>query len=198
MPEKRKWQAKGNQQSFDNPQKDKDTNENNRTPSPNRILSILGKPIGLLSRKHSSERQKKKYEEDIQRKNKIQANNQKSSGNSNFGNILNFPKSQSNASRAVTNPKENAKNVVDDPEKQIIKSPTSSLSPKNNIITAPKNNTKSKTSKQLNVSKAVTGVTRTKSNSSIRCVEPKTNVRPNSYKQNTKPKSSSAKSNNYK
>eukprot|EP00090_Calanus_glacialis_P019235 TRINITY_DN29593_c0_g1_i1.p1 TRINITY_DN29593_c0_g1~~TRINITY_DN29593_c0_g1_i1.p1 ORF type:complete len:326 (+),score=74.18 TRINITY_DN29593_c0_g1_i1:266-1243(+) len=191
MPEKRKWQAKSNQQSFDNPEKEKTTNGKTRTPSPNRILSILGKNIGLLSRKHSRERQKKKYEEETQKKNKIQASSRKSSENSNFGNILRFSKSKSNQINAVTKPTENQKNIVKDQGKHV-KAPNSSVSPKK-LISAPKPNISSSNPKQQKVSRAVTSVTITKSNNSAQNIEPKTNIKQNSYKQNIQPKSSSAK-----
>ena len=188
MPEKRKWQAKCNQQSFDNPERDKSVTEVVRTPSPNRILSILGKNIGLLSRKHSRERQKKKYEEETQKKNKIATAKQKSSKNSNFSNILKFQKSKSNQINTTTKPKENPKNIVKDSPK-LITSLHKTPSPKK-VISTTKSNTSTSTPKQQRVPKAVTSVTITKSN---RNVDSKPSIKPTTYKQNPKPKPSTSK-----
>jgi len=185
MPEKRKWQAKGNQQSFDNPQREKSVAEVVRTPSPNRILSILGKNIGLLSRKHSRERQKKKYEEETQKKNKIVIAKQKPSKGSNFGNILKFPKSKSNQINATTKPKENSRNIVKDSPK-LMTPLNKTLSPKK-VVSTTQNTSNTLVPKPQRVPKAVTSVTITKSN---RNVDSKPSIKQTTYKQNPKPKPS--------
>ena len=57
MKDKRKWQeSSSSNPSFDDP---KDCNEKCKVIAQNGILSILGKNIGLLSRKHKKERHKK-------------------------------------------------------------------------------------------------------------------------------------------
>ena len=57
MKDKRKWQeSSSSNPSFDDP---KDCNEKSKVIAQNGILSILGKNIGLLSRKHKKERHKK-------------------------------------------------------------------------------------------------------------------------------------------
>ena len=112
MPEQRKWRARNKQQSFDNPEQEKKVDEKQRTSSPNDILSILGKNIGLLSRKHSRERQKKKYEEQVQKKNRSQTKPAKKSGEKPIlGNILRFSKSKTNQVTAVATSKETSSSL---------------------------------------------------------------------------------------
>ena len=67
MRDKRKWLEEANP-SFDDPNS---FNDKSKTISQNGILSILGKNIGLLSRKHKKDKQKKYEKSDSKPKNKI-------------------------------------------------------------------------------------------------------------------------------
>jgi len=86
MPDKRKWREDSSRNtSFDDPNY---LTEKSKGISQNGILSILGKNIGLLSRKHSRERHKK-YE-------KSSHSQSKSPNKIKISNILKFSKSTEN------------------------------------------------------------------------------------------------------
>ena len=98
MPEKSKWQNKCFNTSFDDPTKKCEKTKNESPQQPSGILSILGKNIGLLSRKHNRLAQRKYQPGPAAEKteNKIK-----------ISNLLKFPKTKENkinSSPAQTNP----------------------------------------------------------------------------------------------
>lgn len=99
MPEKSKWQNKCFNTSFDDPSRNCEKTKNEpQQQQPSGILSILGKNIGLLSRKHNRLAQRKYQPGPAAEKtdNKIK-----------ISNLLKFPKTKENkinSSPAQTNP----------------------------------------------------------------------------------------------
>ena len=98
MPEKSKWKNKCFNASFDDPTRSCEKTKNEPQPPSGSILSILGKNIGLLSRKHNRLAQRKYQPGPAAEKteNKIK-----------ISNLLKFPKTKENkinSSPSQTNP----------------------------------------------------------------------------------------------
>ena len=98
MPEKSKWKNKCFNASFDDPTRSCEKKKNEPQPPSGSILSILGKNIGLLSRKHNRLAQRKYQPGTAAEKteNKIK-----------ISNLLKFPKTKENkinSSPSQTNP----------------------------------------------------------------------------------------------
>ena len=87
MPEKSKWQSRCFNTSFDDPTRKCERRAKSDSQQPSGILSILGKNIGLLSRKHNRDSQRKYRQDPPPDKtgNKIK-----------ISNLLKFPKTKEN------------------------------------------------------------------------------------------------------
>ena len=98
MPEKSKWKNKCFNTSFDDPTRNCEKTKNEPRQQPTGILSILGKNIGLLSRKHNRL---------AQRKYQPGPGAEKTDSKIKISNLLKFPKTKENkinSSPAQTNP----------------------------------------------------------------------------------------------
>ena len=98
MPEKSKWKNKCFNASFDDPSRNCEKTKNEPQQPSGSILSILGKNIGLLSRKHNRL---------AQRKYQPGAAAEKTENKIKISNLLKFPKTKENkinSSPSQTNP----------------------------------------------------------------------------------------------